>query len=175
MYRDYDIFEVLPNGSKVSIARMPSLELALLRLERLARFTSNECFVAEAETRQVIAHRNVPSAKDQVIKRIFQIVYDEELGIQRAELLRSLGYHVISVVGNEKAKILLSAIHRYDFFIVGSTAPEETRSEIVSWLKAYYPNVKILALNPPQQRQAHADYNASQNGPWLAIVTQQLG
>lgn len=177
MYRDYDIFEVLPNGSKASIARIPSLVLALLRLERLAKATSNECFVADAETRQVMALRNVPSAKEVVVKRVFQIAYDEELGIQRAELLRSRGYHVISVVGNEKGKILLSALQRYSLFIVGHAAPEETRSELVDWLKEKYPSVKILALNSPDQEVRRADYNVTQNGPelWMPIVTQQLG
>ena len=123
-----------------------------------------------------MAQRNLPAAKERATKRVFQIAYDEGLGIQRAELLRSLGYHVISVVGNEKAKILLSAIHRYDFFIVGSAAPEETRSEMVDWLKANYPKVKILALNPPQQQLAHADYNVTQHATelWLPIVTQEL-
>ena len=44
------------------------------------------------------------------IKRIFQIAYTEQLRSEKAELLRHLGYAVISVIGNEAAKVLLSAI-----------------------------------------------------------------
>ena len=112
---------------------------------------------------------NVPPAS---LRRIFQITYDQALGLRTAELLRSRGYGVISVIGNEAAKVLLSSIQRYDLFIVGHTAPEEARIEIVNWLKAQYPAVKILALNPPDQQVPKADFNVP-HGPenWLPIVS----
>jgi hypothetical protein len=83
---------------------------------------------------------------------------------------------VISVTGNPPAKLLLSSIQHYDLFIVGHAAPEQTRREIVDWLKGQYPRVKILVLNPPDQQVLSADYNVRQNGPesWLPIVTQLL-
>ena len=116
---------------------------------------------------------NVAPAK---LRRIFQIAYDGELGLRRAELLRSRGYGVISVIGNDAAKVLLSSIQHYDFFIVGHAAPEQTRREIVDWLKAQYPGIKILVLNPPDQQVPAADYNVPLNGPetWLPIVFRQL-
>ena len=176
MHLVYEIFEVLPSGSQLRIATVSSLEMALLKLQRVAKHTTNECFIADAMTRQVVARMNVPPAKWRATKQIFQITYEELVGTQRAELLRSRGYHVISVVGNEKAKILLSSTESCDLFIVGHGAPEETRIEMVDWLKAKFPNVKILALNPPEQQVAHADYNVTHNGPekWLPIVTQEL-
>lgn len=65
MYRDYDIFEVLPNGSKVRIATVPRLAVALSRRERLAKDTSNECFVADhKKTRQIVAQRNLPAKSE---------------------------------------------------------------------------------------------------------------
>ena len=142
-------------------------------LEGLARRTTNECFATDAETRQVVIQKNVPPAR---LRRIFQIAYNLDLGLRRAEVLRSRGYGVISVVGNEAAKVLLSSIQRYDLFIVGHSAPEEIRKEIVAWLKSQYPNVKILSLNPPDHQLLAADYNVRQNGPetWLPIVSQQL-
>jgi hypothetical protein len=81
---------------------------------------------------------------------------------------------VISVIGNHPAKLLLSSIQHYDLLIAGPTAPEETRREIVDWLKTKYPRVKILALNSPCQQVLRADYNVRQNGPenWLPIVTR---
>lgn len=44
------------------------------------------------------------------------------------------------------------------------------------WLKAKYPEVKILARKPPNQEVLRADYNAQQNPPenWLPIISQEL-
>src|SRR5437879_12636122 len=172
MYSVYEIFEVLPDGSTLRISRVSGLEFAKLALQQLAEHTRNECFVADARTRQVVAQLNVSQEKRRATKRIFQIAYDEKLGLRRAELLRSLGYHVISVIGNDPARVLLTSIQHYDLFIVGHAPPENTRNEIVDWLKARYPHVKILALNPANRLQlASADYNAILNGPgeWLSI------
>src|SRR5205085_11888417 len=128
------------------------VEFVEAALQRLAKDTSHECYAADAETHQVVMQMNVARAKLRATRRIFQIAYDEDAGLRRAELLRSCGYGVISVTGNQAAKVLLSSIRRYDLFIVCHAAPEETRREIVSWLKANYPRVKILALNPPRQQ-----------------------
>jgi hypothetical protein len=48
---------------------------------------------------------------------------------------------------------------------------------MVDWLKAEYPNVKVLALNPPNQGVLAADYNVRQSGTenWLPIVLQLEG
>src|SRR5216117_425353 len=173
MNRVYEIFEVWPDGSTVTRAVVSGLEFAKVTFDRLAERTSYECKAADARTHQVVAQRYVPQAKGRTVKRIFQIAYDEGIGFRRAQLLRELGYGVISALGNEAAKVLLSSIQHYDLFIVGHAAPESSRREIVAWLKANYPRVKILALNPPRQQMTDADYNAIQNGPetWLPIVT----
>jgi hypothetical protein len=174
MYSVYEIFEVLPGGSTLRISRESNLEFAKLALQELAKRTKNECFVADARTRQVMAQLNVSQGKWRAIKRIFQISYDEQLGLRRAELLRSLGYGVISVIGNNPAKVLLTSIQHYDLFILGHAAPEETRTEMIDWIKVKYPRVKILALNAPHKQLLNADYNITLNGPenWLPIVTK---
>jgi hypothetical protein len=43
---------------------------------------------------------------------------------------------------------------------------------MVAWLRARYPRVRIIALNPPAEQIPTADYNVLQNGPekWLLIV-----
>src|SRR5258708_6721292 len=176
MHRVYEIFEVMPNGSPQRVTFVRGLEFAKVAIQNLAKHTSNECSVVDAKTRQVVIQMNVARAKLRATTRIFQIAYNEDLGLGRAELLRSHGYGVISVVGNQAAKLLLTSIQRYGLFIVGHAAPEETRREIVDWLKAEYPKVKILALNPLNQQILRADYNVRQNGPenWLLIVTQLL-
>lgn len=170
MLRVYEIFEVLPSGSRQKVTVVPGLEYAKSVLQGLAERTRNECFAADIKTHQLVMQLNVPPAK---LRRIFQIAYDEALGLRRAELLRSWGYGVISVIGNDAAKVLLTSTQLYDLFIVGHAAPEETRRELVDWLKALYPKVKILALNSPDQQVPAADFNVLLSGPetWLPIVS----
>src|SRR5437660_12712319 len=167
----------MPDGSSVKRAAVSGLEFAKLALEELSNITryGNDGVAGDRDIHQVVAQMNVPLS-GRSIKRIFQIAYDEESRLQRAELLFGCGYGVISVLGNEAAKLLLSSIQHYDLFIVGPDAPEETRREIVDWLKENYPLVKILAMNPPDQQVPKADYNAEQDGPenWLPIVKERL-
>lgn len=175
VYRSYEIVEVMPDGSPVKRTVALGLEFAKLTLEDLARRTSNECIAADEKTHQVVAQMNIPPAK-RSLKRIFQIAYDEEAGLRRAELLRIRGYGVISVLSNEAAKILLSSIQKYDLFIIGHAAPEKCRSEMVDWLKTHYPGVMVLALNPRHHPLPNADYNSLASDPesWLSFVTEQL-
>lgn len=177
MNRVYEIFEVLPSGSRQRSAVVSGLESAKGRLHEVANNTRNECFVADARTHQIVAQTNVPAAKWRAAKHIFQISYDEHVDLQRAELLKSFGYSVMSVIGNEAAKIVLSSIQDYDMFVVDHAAAEEIRQEMVLWLKETYPRVKILALNPRNQEVLQADYNAQQNeaASWLAIIAREMG
>src|SRR2546429_9658341 len=79
VYRAYDIFEVMPDGSTIKRAAVSGLEFAKLAAEELSKRTTNECLASDEKTHQVVAQMNVPSAK-RTIKRIFQISYDEEIG-----------------------------------------------------------------------------------------------
>ena len=96
MILEYEIFEVLPNGSALRVTAVSGLEFAQLTLQELAKHTSNECFAADAKTRQVVAQVSVPQANWRASKRVFQITYDEPVGLRRAELLRSRGYGATS-------------------------------------------------------------------------------
>ena len=103
---------------------------------------------------------------------VFQVGYDEKGLNARAELFRSFGHEVISVADNEGAKHALASIPNVDIFIVGHTAPEETRKEIVDWLKVNYPKAKIVALIPSASPELlRADYNVAQNdwAAWLSL------
>jgi CheY-like chemotaxis protein len=103
---------------------------------------------------------------------VFQIGYEERGMKARAELLRRFGHEVISVTHNEAAKVALSSYHDVDLFIVGHTAPEQTRKEMVAWLKANYPKVKIVALNPSKDQLQGADYNVvlDAHDEWLLLL-----
>lgn len=165
----------MPDGSTVKRASISGLEFAKVTLEDLAKRTSNECIAADERSHQIVAQLNLPPAKRKM-KRIFQIAYDEQAGLHSAELLRNRGYGVISVLSNEAAKVLLSSIQKYDLFMIGHAAQEKCRGEMVDWLRTHYPDVKILALNPPHQPLPNADYNAPVSDPegWLSFVTEQL-
>ncbi|HKS97549.1 MAG TPA: hypothetical protein VJV74_15650 [Terriglobia bacterium] len=126
-------------------------------------------------TRQIVAIENIPKkAGGQPAKRVvFQIAYDERLLAGRAEVLSHEGYEVVSLLGNERARTALSAHPRCDLFIVGHGAPDEVRKKLVAWLKAEYPQAKVLALNPRYYGTLDgADYNIELNGPetWLPLV-----
>jgi hypothetical protein len=176
MHRVYEIFEVLPNGTPQRVRVVGGLDSAKIVLQELAKRTRNECFALDPKTRQVVIQMNVPRQKWRTTKHIFQVTYDEEAGVQRADLLKAHGYAVVSVIGNDAAKVALSSIQDYDLFIIGHAAPEETRREMVAWLKTQYPTVKILAVNAAGQRVLGADYNVRENDSdrWLRIVTQKL-
>jgi 5'(3')-deoxyribonucleotidase len=104
---------------------------------------------------------------------VFQIGYDEKDLNARAELFRRVGHHVISVPDNEAAKRTLTSIEKVDVFVVGHTAPEQTKKEMVDWLKTNFPSVKIVALIPSANRPLlSADYNIVLNewDEWLSLI-----
>lgn len=132
MERDYDLFERLQDNSLVWRGSVHGLENARRKLQELAKRTTNECFATYTPTRQIVALVNIAQAGQLPAKRVvFQIAYDEQQLFTRTELLRQNGYEVVSVVGNEAAKIVLSSPQDCDLFIVGHAAPEQARKE---WL-----------------------------------------
>ena len=177
MDREYDIFECLRDGSLNWRTRVHGLPSARLKIAEFASSTGKEYLAMDVLTEEVVLRvdESKVTVPAHAVKRIFQIAYTERLRGERGELLRHLGYGVVSVIGNDAAKALLGKTH-YDnlvLFIIGHAAPEAARKGMVDWLKAKYPNVKVLALNPPDEQLPEADYNATQNGPekWLPFVS----
>ena len=175
MNLEYEIFESLADGSVMWCARASGLQKARLKLDDLSRDTGKEYFAIQLSTRDIIFP--VDSSRvafERAAKRILQIAYTEELRLARAELLRSLGYAVLSAVGNEAAKFLLTALRldNLGLFIVGRGAPVETRKDMVDWLKTNYRSARILALNLPNECVPDADSNAEENRmqAWAPLV-----
>lgn len=179
MEREYELFEQLPDGSPVWRDHASGLHSVRLKLQQIAQTTANECFAIYLPTKEVVARLNVRVPKGAVRKRlIFQIAYDSKQATERTEILRLCGYDVVSVIGNEAAKVILSMEQHCDLFIIGNGASEENRKELVAWIKSKYADVRILALNSPGIRElAGADFNVELNGPktWLRLVTSTLG
>jgi len=63
MERSYDIFEVMPDGSKIWRAAAVGHENAIIELKKLATRTKNEVLLMHLETKAVIAIMNNPTPK----------------------------------------------------------------------------------------------------------------
>ena len=165
MIPPFDIFKVESSGPRwMEVAA--DLERAKARVKILATSSPGEYIIANQKTGEKI------SIQTQTKRILFQIGYDEKGINARAELLRRFGHEVISVTNNEAAKVALSSYHDVELFIVGHTAPEQTRKEMVAWLKTNYPKVKIVALNPSKDQCLGADYNVVLNDhdEWLSLL-----
>jgi hypothetical protein len=163
--REYDIFEQLADGSPMWRGRASGLHAVRQQLLQLSKITKNECFAMHLPTKEIVARVNVRTAEGRK-PLLFQISYDLQLAKARAEALRLHGYEVLTAFGNDAAKVVLALPQNYDVFIVGHAAPEPIRREMVDWLKANYPGVRIIALNPPAfPKLDGADYNLKLNGP----------
>ena len=147
------------------------LERAKARVKVLAASSPGEYIIVSQQTGENISIR--PPAK----RILFQVGYEEKGLNARVELLRRFGHEVISVTHNEAAKIALSSFRDVDLFIVDYTAPEQTRKEMVGWIKANYPKVKIIALNPSKDQLIGADYNVVLNDhdEWLSLLAAAAG
>lgn len=170
MEREYELFEKFTEDSPLWRGHALGLREARLKLEQLSKTTKNECIAMYLPTKEIVARVNVWGGHPKPV--VFQIAYDRGLSAARSDILRYHGYEVISVVGNEAARVVLSIpAGTFDLFIVGHGAPEDTREEMVVWLKANFPTTPILALNAPQTRKLPgADYNLKLNGPETLLL-----
>jgi hypothetical protein len=63
MERDYDLFEVLPDGAVIWKETVPGHENAIRKLRELSKQTSNEVRVMHVLTKTLIASMNAPKAQ----------------------------------------------------------------------------------------------------------------
>jgi hypothetical protein len=178
MQRDYDLFEQFPDGSPLWRDRAAGLAEVRRKLAEIAKRTANECFAIYLPTKEIVARVNVGGSVHKARKPLVaQIAYQSERAAERTNVLRTQGFEVVTVIGNEAAKLVLDLSEGWNVFVVGHAAPEEVREEMVAWLKNKFPSVPVLALNPPAvQDLSGADYNVKQNGPeaWLPTVIAAL-
>ncbi len=144
--REYDLFEVA-EGVPVWRGHAAGLLEARAKLLEISHKGSNECFAMHLPTKEIVARLNVRT-DDGRKPVVFQIIYEYNASAIPTEKLRLLGYEVDRIVGNQAAKVVLSMQHQCDLFIVGHAAPDETRIEMVDWLKTKYPGVPVIALIP---------------------------
>jgi hypothetical protein len=166
MLPPFHIFKVQSDGSLRWVEAAADVERAKALAKALAASSPGEYVINSLNGEKI----SIKSPPKQIV---FQIGYDEKELNTRAELFRRVGHHVMSVPDNEAAKRALTSIEKVDVFVVGHTAPEQTRKEMVDWLKTNFPNVKIVALIPSANRQlSRADYNIVLNewDEWLSLL-----
>jgi hypothetical protein len=166
MFPPFHIFKVLGDGSLRWVEAAVDVERAKVRAKALAASAPGEYVISNLSGEKI----SITSPPKQIV---FQIGYDEKDLNARAELFRRVGHHVMSVPDNEAAKQALTSIDKVDVFVVGHTAPEQTRKEMVDWLKTNFPNVKIVALIPSANRRVpRADFNIVLNDwdEWLSLL-----
>ena len=159
-----DIFKEQPDGSLRWLAAAASMETAEARVKKLPPGT----YVILSD--QGMARRiSIQLPAKQIV---FQIGYDDDRGsAARETLFRSFGHEVVSVADNGAAKRALASISNVDVFILGHTAPEQTRKEMADWIKVNFPKAKIVALIPSAVPELWcADYNVPQRD-WAAWVS----
>jgi hypothetical protein len=159
-----DIFKAQQDGSLRWLAAAASMETAEARVKRLP--PGEYVIIADEHT---VKRISIKSPAKQIV---FQISYEDDRGsAARETLFRSFGHEVISVANNDAAKRVLALIPNVDVFVLSHTGPEETREEMVDWLKVNFPKAKIVALIPSASPELLcADYNIPQSD-WAAWVS----
>jgi DNA-binding NarL/FixJ family response regulator len=109
---------------------------------------------------------------------ILQVAYYPNLQETRALMLKSAGYEVTSVLGNNKAIALDDAtIAAADLIVVGFDAPHSVRAEMVLWFKAHYPQIPVVALRSSRWEEfPEANVSTFSEDPtvWLAEIASIL-
>ena len=167
MFSPFHILKVQGGGSRHWMEGAVSVERAKARVKVLAAFSPGEYVITN------LAGQEVP-ARSRPKRIMFQIGYDERELNTRAELFRRVGHEVISVPDNETAKHVLASVQNVDVFVVGHSAPEQTRKEMVDWLKGNFPKVKVVALIPStSHRLLRADCNIvlSDRDEWMSLLS----
>ena len=174
---EYDLFEHEADGSVCWRGNASGIKDANDKLQALAKNTQNPCFAIHLPTREVVAQANMPQHAPSAEPVIFQVAYDAKLAAQMSARLKSEGYNIVTVIGSEAAKVVLSTGQKCQLFVVGHNAPAEDRAELVIWLKQRFPGIYVVALNPPETPALPgADFNTKMNGPetWLPLISQAL-
>jgi hypothetical protein len=124
MLPPFHIFKVQSDGSLRWMEAAVDVESAKACAKVLAASAPGEYVITNMTGEKI-------SVKFPPRRIMFQIGYDEKELKVRAELFRRVGHEVMSVADNEAAKSALTSIHNVDVFVVGHTAPEQTRRK---WL-----------------------------------------
>lgn len=168
----FHIYRVQSDGGLQWMEAAEELEHAKTVVKALGTSSPGEYLISNEQTGEKL---RIKAPRKRIV---FQIGYDQRTLNARAELFRRFGHEVISAADNEVAKRALATNREVDVFIVGHSAPEQMRKEMVDWLKANFPKVEIVALIPSgTERMSRADYNVVLNDwdEWLSLLPGAAG
>jgi hypothetical protein len=95
MQRDYDLFELLADGSPIWRDRAKGLAEVRRKIKELSHVTGNECYAIHTRTKDVVARVNVGGSRPKIAKKLVaQIGYEHERAMARTALLKTEGYNV---------------------------------------------------------------------------------
>jgi CheY-like chemotaxis protein len=87
-------------------------------------------------------------------KRILHVEFDRVLLATRHALLETAGFEVISCFSGMAAREVSTGNARFDLFLIGHAAPIDERTDLVTWIRAHFPRIAIVAL-----RSRDTDYS----------------
>src|SRR5712691_5897451 len=109
---------------------------------------------------------------------ILQVAYYPTLQETRTLMLKSAGYQVTSVLGNDNAMSLDGTlIAAADLIVVGFSASHSVRAAMVLWFKARYPKIPVVVLQfSSWEKFPEADVSTFSEDPtlWLAEIASIL-
>ena len=108
---------------------------------------------------------------------IVQVEYRLSLLSIRQEILASLGYPVISVVGSHAARGLDLSDQSPGVIVIGHGASRQERQDLINYFRQSLPGVPLVALLRNRDDDFNAvDYNCRADDPplWVRTVAQAL-
>jgi DNA-binding NtrC family response regulator len=107
---------------------------------------------------------------------ILQVAYDTSLMETRALMLKSKGYKVTSVCGNQQAMSLgADRLGEFDAAVIGFSSTQPNRQQMVQWFKANRSNLRVVVLQfDCFEKFPEADFVSPSEDPaeWLGTVAQ---
>ena len=112
------------------------------------------------------------------MKKILQIEFRESILVTRADILRSAGFAVDSILGSDPTwKTRLSQSGDYDVIVIGHGSTWFDRRDLIAFFRASLPSLPLIALLRRTDQPFHdASHNCPADDPvvWLKTIRKAL-
>ena len=79
-------------------------------------------------------------------KKILHVEFDRTLLTTRHALLETAGFDVVSCFSGMAAREVSSGNAQFDLFLIGHAASIHERTDLITWIRAHFPGVAVVAL-----------------------------
>ncbi|GEM_PF-4358671 len=104
-------------------------------------------------------------------KRILHVEFDRTLLAIRHTLLETAGFEVVSCFSAIAIREVSTAAAPFDVFLVGHAAPVDERDDLVTWMKANFPNTRVVVLRKRETDSSPEGVTSSTAEPENLIKT----